>query len=80
MTEQELIDLGFQRQDEGEGNWAEPFYYYSYDFDEDIYLLTPAHDEIEDGKWIAQLMESRVIFEDAKELSLFINVIKRNEE
>ena len=80
MTEQELIDLGFERQDAGECKWADPFYYYSYDFDEGLYLLTPAHDEIEEGKWIAQLMESRVIFEDAKELSLFINLLKRNEK
>lgn len=80
MTEQNLIDLGFNRVEvsQKEAGGA-PFYYYVYDFNTYFSLITPADDEIEEGEWRVEIFEhSEICFKEVEDLKLFMEVVKRN--
>lgn len=80
MTEQNLIDLGFVKTEVNEIEaGGSPFYYYVYDFTSHFSLITPANDEIEEGKWRVDIFEhSEVSFKEVEDLKLFMEVVKRN--
>jgi hypothetical protein len=80
ITEQNLIDLEFERFDEtpessgSDNNW----YYYTLDIG-DICLITNESDTlIEDGSWYVYLFEyDSIKITNMTDLSDFINVLKR---
>jgi hypothetical protein len=77
MTEQELIDLGFERNDDYEG--GDHYYYYTYDLskeDNNFCLISAANDE--PGWWVEFFNFDTIRFTDVNELKLFIDIIKRN--
>ena len=72
MTEQQLIDLGFTKE-EGEG-----FYYYYYDITENLSLISCDSDEAEEeGKWYVEIFEDNLIrMNRQEEIETFINLLK----
>jgi hypothetical protein len=77
MNEQDLIDLGFElNQDEDNGN---PYRYYTYDIDK--YYCLISNDNIESDIWYVELFESDEIrFTNKEDLKLFIDLINRNKK
>ena len=72
MKEQDLIDLGFEREDE------DSFYYYTLDLVRGLELISNDSDNAKD-KWYVELYEAdRIRFVDKDNLEEFINVVKRN--
>lgn len=89
MTEQELIELGFNREEEhgidcsdDQGSeWIEDsYYYYSLDLVMGLDLITCASDdeEAKRGDWYVELFDTypTVRFTDAQEVKAFIELIK----
>jgi hypothetical protein len=60
MTEQDLIELGFKREDVGteESGDTENWYYYVYDFAKGFSLITSASDEVVDNEWYVDVFET----------------------
>jgi hypothetical protein len=77
MKEQDLIDLGFEvNQDEDNGK---PYRYYTYYID--IYYCLISNDNIESDIWYVELFESDEIrFTNKEDLKLFIDLINRNKK
>lgn len=71
MKEQDLIDLGFKREDE------DSFYYYTLDLAEWFSLISNASDELKDG-WYVEVFYVKIRFVEREQLENFINVVKRN--
>ena len=93
MTEQDLIDLGFEKTDlidlgleridlidlGLEGIDEDTFYYYALDLVRGLELISNDSDDLIDGKWVVELYEAdRIRFVDKENLEQFINVVKRN--
>ena len=79
MKEQDLIDLGFERFDENDG--GHKFHYYTLDLgtNQVVSFITPASDEVQNNEWYVEIFQdSGIMFDDSKELSLFINIVRRN--
>ena len=76
MSEQELIQLGFEKQTgEVEEN---PFYYYTLDID-GLCFITQANDDVENGEWVVEILDSPGIkFRDTKKLSTLIDILNNN--
>ena len=73
MTEQDLIDLGFEREDE------DSFYYYTLDLVRGLELISNDSDNAVDDKWYVEFFDAdRIRFVDKENLEEFINVVKRN--
>jgi len=80
MTEQELIDAGFEQFVEENGG-DEPFYYYFWEPYErsSFALISLANDEVKDNSWKVYMFDDEsIIFSDIKEIQTLIDVIKRN--
>lgn len=55
MTEQNLIEAGFERVDvSAEESGGDPYYYFNLDIG-DLSLITPDSDTITDGEWYVEL-------------------------
>ena len=79
MKEQDLIDLGFERNDVSEEDFGKAFYYYDLDLVPGFGLISNASDEVVDGKWYVEFFEAdRIVFVDREQLEEFINIVKRN--
>ena len=82
MTEQNLIDLGFKRVDVTKEQSGAPFdwHYYTYDFVKGFSLISQASDEVTDGKWFVEILETdgEIRFTNAKELLHLIRIIEHN--
>lgn len=89
MTEQELIELGFNREDEfgidcsdDQGSeWVEDaFYYYSLDLVQGLDLITGPSDEecAKNNEWYVELFDTypTVRFTDAQEVKTLIELLK----
>lgn len=79
MTEQELIDAGFEKF--VEENSGEPFYYYLWEpYERSSFgLISPANDEVKDNFWkIYMFDDESIVFSDIKEIQILIDIIKRN--
>ena len=74
MKEQDLIDLGFQKQNDDD------FYYYTYDFTKGLSLITNANDEVVDNKWVVEIFntEDEIRFTDKQDLNDLIELINSN--
>lgn len=75
ITEQNLIDLGFEKNMDLSGD----FYYYFLPFAMGFGLISCASDEV-DGGWYVDVFDTSPIirFRDYAELSNFIDIVKRN--
>lgn len=79
MKEQDLIDLGFEKNIEN--NYGKPFYYYYWEPYEmsGIGLLSSENDVVQNDIWKVYMFEDeRVIFSNVEDVKIFIDVIKRN--
>ena len=74
MKEQDLIDLGFQKQNDDD------FYYYTYDFTKGLSLITNANDEVVDNKWVVEIFntEDEIRFTDKQDVNDLIELINSN--
>ena len=81
MKEQDLINLGFERQEIIPAeNSGLPCYYYEYNFEGlGISLITEASDDVVDDYWTAcEFNSDRLVFTDVDDLTLFIQVVEKN--
>ena len=81
ITEQDLLDLGFERQQEtaqssgSENDW----HYYTLDI-ADICLITNDNLEAEKEGWLTYLFDNvGIVFRDIEDLTKLINILKSNE-
>lgn len=74
MKEQDLIDLGFTKEN------GDDFYYYVYDFTRGLSLITNASDEVVDNKWFVEIFntEDEIRFTDKQDVSNLIELINAN--
>jgi hypothetical protein len=81
MKEKDIIDLGFEKNivPIEESGMDYDFYYYSLDIAQ-IDLLSQANDEVEDGNWKVQILESGITISDKEDLIQLIQILKRNQE
>ena len=79
MKEQDIIDLGFNKEF-GHDNIEEfYFYYYVYDFGRGLSLISNANEESVDNKWFVDVFEEdNIRFTTKEDLTEFINIINRN--
>jgi len=79
MTEQELIDAGFERQDtphEMSGNGYD-YYYYILDLCEGVCLITSDSIDIKDNNWVIRSFEIPSLrIETVEHLNQFLELIK----
>ena len=83
MKEQDLLDLGFKRNDvtAEESGAPNDFYYYDIDLGSNgsISLISPSNDEVENGNWYVEVFEdAKVMFTDKDDLKIFIDIINKN--
>jgi len=80
MTEKQLIELDFTRNDETAENSGAPndFHYYTYDVGS-FSLISPASDEVENDEWHVEVFETPEIrFTSRTELEIFITLLVNN--
>lgn len=79
MKEQDLIDLGFERIDiSAEESGDEAFYYYTYDFTRDFFLISCTNDE-SDGVWFVEMdAHWNIKFYNPNDVKTFIDLINTN--
>ena len=76
MTEQDLIDLGFKRIEDFDGD--EVFHFYDLSLVEGFSLISNDSDNAKQG-WYVELFDvDQIKFVKKKELEKFINIVKRN--
>jgi hypothetical protein len=83
MKEQDLLDLGFKRNDvtAEESGAPNDFYYYDIDLGSNgsISLISPSDDEVENGNWYVEVFEDpKVMFTDKNDLKVLIDIINKN--
>lgn len=80
MKEQDLIDLGFKREDENDG--GDKFHYYTLDIGNDyvpMCLISNDNYEAEEKGWIVSIFEyESVEFKDLEELKKLISLLQNN--
>jgi len=81
MTEQDLIDLGFDKfeQNDDEDN----FYYYCYDLNGEGgcgSLISDSDDTVVDGNWkvYAWDINENLVFDNKEDIKTYIKVIEKN--
>lgn len=81
MTEQDLIDLGFEKieiDDIFDDNDTGTYYYYIYFLSDDISLVTPCNDEI-NGEWFVEFNASTDLqFRSKEKLVVLMDIIKES--
>ena len=80
MTEKDLINLDFTRNDETAQSSGAPndFHYYTYDVGS-FCLISPASDEVEEDGWYVEVFETPEIrFTSRTELEIFITLLVNN--
>ena len=80
MSEQDLIDLGFERTDEPAEVWGgeEDFYYYSLNIG-GIEFITNANDEWNTEGLFVEIMETDIRFKGSGDLEDIIRILELNE-
>ena len=79
MKEQDIIDLGFDKEfDYCYGGGGE-YHYYVYDFGRSLSLISNANDETLDDEWYVDIFEEdNVRFTNKKDLERLINLLNKN--
>ena len=86
MKEQDLIDLGFERNDVSEKESGDKaFYYYDLDLAPGFALISNANDEVTTvaghHRWYVEIFESNEVrFTNKKDTQQFINLILKNKK
>ena len=83
MTEQDLINLGFKKENvSAEESGTDPYHYYVYDLsdtDLNFCLISSANDEAKDDNWYVELFNFDTMrFNTIEDVKLFINLVERN--
>lgn len=78
MTENDLIDLGFERNDETKENSGSPndWYYYSFDIGGLTFISNPSDEWDVDGI-IVEIMDTEIEFRGGGDLWDVVEVLKR---
>ena len=80
MTEQDLIDLGFEKNIETAEDSGSPndWHYYTYDFCKGLSLITQASDQVKNGEWYVEFfeVEDDIRFTDRDHLSSLMDKIE----
>jgi len=77
MTEQDIIDLGFEEQIVNDnGNL---FHYYTLDISGGFSFISNANDEVKDGKWFIEFFDCYppIRFEEVEPLKVMIETAKQ---
>jgi len=80
MTEKDLIELDFTRNDETIESSGAPndFHYYTYDVGS-FCLISPASDEVEEDEWYVEVFETPEIrFTNPTEVSILLTLLTNN--
>ena len=79
MTEEDLIELGFEKEtitdDESQNGYD--YYYYTLEVIQDLVLYSSESDEVEDGHWIIFMTDPDCEVHDKKLLKELINVFSK---
>jgi hypothetical protein len=77
ITEEDLLKLGFEKQDETAGS-TNDWHYYTLDIG-DICLITNDHEEAEINGWFVYIFDySNVRFQDLQEITILVRLLRRN--
>ena len=86
MTEQQLIDLGFERNDvlPEESGYDKPYYFYDYDIctskgeKTGLSFISSANDEVKDGNWSVDIFDYDFLrISDIEDLKTLITILKK---
>ena len=80
MKEQDLIDLGFERNDiSAEESGDIPFYYYTYNITDEICLISSDDGEAKKDGWRVELFDyENIEFRNTEDLKTLIDIIEKN--
>jgi hypothetical protein len=84
ITEKDLIELGFERNDETAENSGEPYDWYYYTLDigdtwDKFCLISNSSDEAENDEWTVYIFDSELFkFKDRFQLEKLIEILKYN--
>lgn len=77
MKEQDIIDLGFDK--EFDYSYGGEYHYYVYDFGRSLSLISNTNDETINGEWYVDIFEEdNVRFTNKKDLERLINLLNKN--
>ena len=80
MKEQDLIDLGFERNDvSAEDSGDVPFHYYTYDITNELCLITSDNGEAEKNGWSVEMFDyDDIEFTSKEDIEKLIGLIEKN--
>jgi hypothetical protein len=80
MKEQDLIDLGFERNDvSAEESGHVRFYYYTYDITDELCLISSDDGEAKKDGWSVEMFDyDGIKFTSIEDLKTLIDVIEKN--
>ena len=80
MKEQDLIDLGFERNDiPAEESGDKPFFYFTYNITNELCLISSDNDEANKNGWYVELFDyENIEFRNLEDLKALISVIEKN--
>jgi len=78
MTEASIKKLGFDRVDvSAEESGDHAYYFYTYKIGH-IDLISNSDDNLQDGKWIVEILEGNIQFHSSTEVKKVIQLLERN--
>ena len=80
MKEQDLIDLGFKRNDvTAEESGHVPFYYYTYEITNELCLISTDDGEAKKDGWYVELFDyENIEIRNLEDLKTLISILERN--
>lgn len=80
MKEQDLIDLGFKRNNvSAEESGDKSFFYFTYNITDELCLISTDNDEAEKNGWFVELFDyDNIEIRNLEDLKTLIDVIERN--
>ena len=80
MKEQDLVDLGFKRNNiSAEESGDKPFFYFTYNITDELCLISSDNDEAKRNGWYVELFDyDDIKFTSLEDLKTLIDVIERN--
>ncbi len=80
MKEQDLIDLGFKRNNiSPEESGDKPYFYFTYNITHELCLISTDNDEAEKNGWYVELFDyENIEIRNLKDLKNLIDIIERN--
>lgn len=78
MSEENLIKLGFEKQEDTSG--IKDFYYYTLTITKGLEFITQADDEVIDNQWIVEVFETEtpIMYTDSVELEILITSLRKH--